>query len=251
MSLDSSLPSTNMQPGLPPPVEVDDLPILGPFLDEPGARRRLDRGEDLAVRAHLDVELAGVGLLVFASRAGVLHDEALHRTRRSQVHLQEQGPVFGAPPVGLASRDAAVHGLLRPLIRAAGHASRGGTAEREVLAAVGPVDLELVDPGGRLSAVGRTNDIQADEAGFDRRLDHVRRRPRIPGVLPDALAPHRPAFLGRLPEPLLHVRRPSRPPGCCPSGPAPSGRAARAVRSGTSPPRRARRRSATGSSASP
>jgi hypothetical protein len=38
------------EPGLPPPVEVDDLAILGPLLDEPRARgRRLDRGERLAV----------------------------------------------------------------------------------------------------------------------------------------------------------------------------------------------------------
>ena len=205
MSLRLQLAVDEQEPGLPPPVEVDELAILGPFLDESGARGRLDRGEDLSFRAHLDVELAGVGLLVFASRTGVLHDEALHRTSRSQVHLQEQGPVFGAPPVGLPSRHAAVHGLLRPLILAAGHTSGGGTAEREIHPAIGPVDLELVDPGDRLPAVGRTDDVQADEAGFDRRLDHVGRRPRIPGALPDALAPHRPAFLGRLSQPLLHV----------------------------------------------
>ena len=152
-------------------------------------------------------------------------------------------PVVRAPPVGLASRDAAVHGLLRPLVLAAGQASRGGTAEREILRAVGPVDLELVDPGDRLPAVGRADDVQADEAGVDRRLDHVGRRPRVPGVLPDALAPHRPAFLGRLPEPLSSRPRPPRPPGRCPSGPAASGRAAQAARPGTSSPRRARRRS--------
>ena len=39
----------------------------------------------------------------------------------------------------------------------------------------------------------------------DRRLDHVGRRPRIPGLLPDAPGPHRPAFFGRSAEPLLHV----------------------------------------------
>ena len=181
------------------------LAILGPLLDEPGAGRRSDRGEGLSVVTQLDVELAGVGLLVFASRTGVLHDEARHRTNRSQIHLQEQGPVFSAPPVGLASRHAAVHSLLRPLILAARHTSSGGTMEREVHPAIRPVDLELVNPGHRLPAVGRTDDIQADEAGFDRRLDHVGCRPRIPGALPDAPAPRRPAFLGRLSQPLLHV----------------------------------------------
>jgi len=84
--------------------------------DEPGARRRLDRGEHLAFRADLNTELAGVGLLAFTSRTGMLHDEARHPTSGSQVHLQEQGRILSAPPVGLPSRDAAVHGLLRPLI---------------------------------------------------------------------------------------------------------------------------------------
>ena len=171
----------------------------------PAPVRRSDRGEGLSVVTQLDVELAGVGLLVFASRTGVLHDEARHRTNRSQIHLQEQGPVFSAPSVGLASRHAAVHRLLRPLIRAARHTSSGGTMEREVHAAIRPVDLELVNPGHRLPAVGRTGDIQADEAGFDGRLDHVGGRPRISGALPDAPAPRRPAFLGRLSQPLLHV----------------------------------------------
>ena len=179
--------------------------MLGPLLDEPGARRRGDRGEGLAFVAQLDVELAGVGLLVFASRTGVLHDEARHRTNRSQIHLQEQGPVFSAPPVGLASRHAAVHRLLRPLIRAARLTSSGGAMEREVHLAIRPVDLELVNPGHRLPAVGRTTDIQPDEAGFDRRLDHVGGRPRIPGALPDAPGLHRRVFLGRLSQPLLDV----------------------------------------------
>ncbi len=92
-------------------------------------------------------------------------------------------PVFGAPTVGLPSRNATVHRLLRPLIWTAGQTSSGGTAEREILAAIGPVDLELVDPGDRLPAVGGTGDVQADEAGRNRRLDHVRGRPRIPGVV--------------------------------------------------------------------
>ena len=155
--------------------------------------------------AHLDVELAGVGLLVFASRAGVLHHEARHRTGRSQVHLQEQRPVHGAPAVGLPSRDAPVHGFLRTLIRAAGQTSSGWAAEREIHAAVRPVDFELVDPGKRLPAVGGTGDVQADEAGFNRRLDDMGGHPRIPGVFPDALAPHRPGFPGRRADPLLHV----------------------------------------------
>ena len=194
-----------MEPRLPPPVEVDELAILGPLLDEPGARRRGGRGEGFSVGAQLDVEVAGVGLLVFASRTGVLHDEARHRPNRSEIHLQEQGPVFSAPPVGLASRHAAVHRLLRPLIRAARRTSSGGTVEREVHPAIRPVDLELVNPGHRLPAVGSTGDIQADEAGVDRRLDHVGRRPRIPGALPDAADLHPRAFLGRLSQPLLHV----------------------------------------------
>jgi hypothetical protein len=141
------------QPGVPPPVEVDDLSILDPLLDEPGARRRSDRGEGLSFRTQLDVELAGVGLLVFASRTGVLHDEARHRTNRSEIHLHEQRPVFGAPSVALPSRDAAVHRLLRPLIRTARQTSSGGTVERKVHAAIRPVDLELVNPGPRLPAV--------------------------------------------------------------------------------------------------
>src|SRR5687767_15993757 len=97
--------------------------MLGPLIDEPGARRRGNRAEDLSVVAQLDVELAGIELLVFASRTGVLHNEARHRTNRSQIHLQEQGPASSAPLVGLASRHAAVHSLLRPLILAARHTS--------------------------------------------------------------------------------------------------------------------------------
>ena len=238
------------QPGLPPPVEVDDLAILGPLLDEPGARRRRDRGEGLSVVAQLDVELAGVGLLVFASRTGVLHDEARHRTNRSQIHLQEQGPVFSAPPVGLPSRHAAVHRLLRPLIRAARQTSGGGTVEREVHPAIRPVDLELVNPGHRLPAVGRTGDIQADEAGVDRRLDHVGGRPRIRRCAAGragsaSTSVPRPAFPAASSRP-----RPFLPPGRCPSGPRSSRRAGPAARSGTSPRDRARRRSPTGRSAS-
>ena len=86
----------------------------------------------------------------------MLHDEARHRPDRSQIHLQEQGRVVSAPSVGLASRDAAVHGFLRPLILAARQTSSGGTIEREVHPAIRPVDLELVNPGHRLPAVGRT-----------------------------------------------------------------------------------------------
>ena len=193
MSRRCSLPSTKWSRGFPPPVEVDDLSILGPLVDEPGARRRGDRGEALAVGAQLDVEVAGVGLLLFASRAGVLHDEARHRTSRTEIHLQEQGIVVSAPAIGLASRHAAVHRLLRPLIRAARLTSSGGPIEREVHLAIRPVDLELVNPGHRLAAVGRTADIQADEAGVDGRLDHVGGRPRIRGALPDAPCPRRPA----------------------------------------------------------
>ena len=92
-----------------------------------------------------------------------------------------------------------------PSIRAAGQASSGWTAEREIHAAVRPVDLELVDPGTRLAAVGGTGDVQADEAGFNGRLDDMGGHPRTPGVFPDALAPHRPGFPGRRADPLLHV----------------------------------------------
>jgi hypothetical protein len=77
--------------------------------------------------------------------------------------------------------------------------------EREVQLAIRPVDLELVNPGHRLPVVGRTVDIQAHEAGFDRRLDHMGCRPRISSALPDAPAPCRPLFLGRLSQPLLHL----------------------------------------------
>ncbi len=77
------------EPCGPPPVEVRNIAILGPLIDEPGARRRGDRGERLSFAAQLDVELGGVGLLLFASRTGVLHHEARDRTNRSQVHLQE------------------------------------------------------------------------------------------------------------------------------------------------------------------
>src|SRR5262245_34361136 len=77
--------------------------------------------------------------------------------------------------------------------------------KRQVHAAIRPVDLELVNPGDWLLVVGRTDDVQTDEAGVDRRLDHVSCRPPIPGALPYSLAPRRPAFLGRLSQPLLHV----------------------------------------------
>src|SRR6476620_6320292 len=100
----------------------------------------------------LDVELAGIGLLVFATRTGVLHDEARHRTNLSQIHLQEQGPVFRAPSIRFASCHAAVHRLLRPLLWTARHASSGGNVEREVNASIRPIDFELVNPGYRLPA---------------------------------------------------------------------------------------------------
>jgi hypothetical protein len=48
----------------------------------------------------VDVELAAVGLLAFPSRAGVFHDEPLHRASRSKIHLQEPGTPFRAPAVG-------------------------------------------------------------------------------------------------------------------------------------------------------
>ena len=124
-----------------------------------------------------------------------------------------------------------------------GAASRGGAIEREVQLAIRPVDLELVDPGHRLAAVGRTCDIQADEAGLDRRLDHMRRRPRVRGALPDAARPRRRTLPGRLAQPLRDGRRRSRPAGRCPSGPGQSRRAGPAARSGTWPRVRARRRS--------
>ena len=159
------------EPGGPPPIEVDDVAILGALLGEPGARRRSDRGEGLSFVTQLDIELASVRLLVFSSRTGVSHDEARHRTSRSQIHLQEQRPVSSAPAVGLTSRHTAVRSLLRPLIRVARHTARDGTVKCEVHPAIRPVDLELINPGDWLSTVGRPDDIQADEAGVDRRLD--------------------------------------------------------------------------------
>src|SRR6185295_3552857 len=186
-----------------PAVEVRDLTILGPLVDEPGARRRRHRGKGLSIVTELDIEVASVGVLAPASRACVLHDETRQRAGRSQIHLEKQRKVSRAPLVGYA----AVHSLLRSLILAARNTSGSGTVKREVHLAIRPVDLELVNPGGRLSAVRGTKDIQADEAGFDRWLDHVRRDPCIPGVLPDAPAPIRPAFLSRLSQPLLHVVR--------------------------------------------
>ena len=193
------------QPRVPPAVEIGQCAVLRALLDKRGARRGLHRGEELAIPAHLDVELARIGLFVLAARAGVLHHEALHRARRSEVHLEEQGPVEGGPAVGLPPGHAAVHGFLGPLVGAERHAARDRSAEREVLPAVRPVDLELVDSGHRLAAVGGADDVQADEPRLHRRLDRVGGRARVPAVFPDAPAPRRPAFLRRLPEPLLHV----------------------------------------------
>jgi hypothetical protein len=179
-----------IEPRVAPAIEIGELSILGPLVDESGARRRGNRGEGPSFVAQLDIEVAGVGLLVFASGAGVFHDEARHRPRRSQVHLQEQRKALSAPPVGLTSSHAAVDRLLRRLILAARRTSSDGTVEREIDAAIRPVDLELVNPGHRLPAVRRTGDIQADEAGVDRRLDDVSRCPCIPGAWPDAADPH-------------------------------------------------------------
>src|SRR5262245_27034624 len=111
------------EPGFPPPVEVDERAILGPLFDESGACRRRDGREGLSVGAQLDVELASVGLLVFSSRAGVLHNEALYLTNVSQIYLQEQRPVPAAPSVSEAFGHAPVHRLLRSLIRTTRHAS--------------------------------------------------------------------------------------------------------------------------------
>ena len=181
--------------------------MLGPLVDEPGACGRGDRGEGLAVVAHLDVEVAGVGLRLFASCTGVLHDEARHRANRTQIHLQEQGPLVSAPLIGLASRHAAVHGFFRPLILAARLTAGGGAIEREVLLAFRPIDLEFVNPRNRLSAVGRPTDIQPDETGIDRRLDDVGGRPCVGGALADAACLCRRVLLGRLSQPLLDVLR--------------------------------------------
>ena len=181
--------------------------MLGPLVDEAGACGRGDRGEGLAVVAHLDVEVAGVGLRLFASCTGVLHDEARHRANRTEIHLQEQGPLVSAPLIGLASRHAAVHGFFRPLILAARLTAGGGAIEREVLLAFRPIDLEFVNPRNRLSAVGRPTDIQTDETGIDRRLDDVGGRPCVGGALADAACLCRRVFLGRLSQPLLDVLR--------------------------------------------
>src|SRR4051794_12387690 len=106
-----------------------------------------------------------------------------------EIHLQEQWVVLGTPPVGLTSGDTAVDSLLGPLILAARNTSRGRTIQGEVRPALRPVDLELVDFGNRFPAVGRTVDIQADEARVRRRFDHVRRRSRTGASLPNAVAP--------------------------------------------------------------
>src|SRR3972149_4701613 len=78
-----------------------------------------------------------------ASRTGVLHDEARHRTNRSQIHLHEQGPVVSAPPVGLTSRHAGVPGVASR--RGRGPPAEGGpqvTAEAPLLR---PVDESRCD----------------------------------------------------------------------------------------------------------
>src|SRR5204862_1915170 len=137
------------------------------------------------VRAHLDVEVAGVGFLALASRAGVLHDEALDLTRRAEIHLNEVRPLLGAPAVGFSARDAAVDSLLRSPIGTAGNTSCGGTAERQILRPVDSVDLELINPGDLIVVVvGRAADVQADETRFDGRLDQVGGRAAAAATLP-------------------------------------------------------------------
>ena len=89
-----------MEPRLALPVEIDEPARVGPLVDEPGARGRDDRPEDLSIVAQLDVELAGIGILVFPSRTGVFHDEARHGTNRPEIHLQERAPALSAPLVG-------------------------------------------------------------------------------------------------------------------------------------------------------
>ena len=220
-----------LEAGHAPSVEVPEAAIVGPLVDEVGAGRGRDGGEVLSVDARLDVEVPGVGVLVLAARARVLHDEALHRARRAKIHLQEQGPALGAPLIGLPAGDAAVHRVLRTLIGTAGHASRRGAAEREILRRVGAVDLELVDPGDRLSAVRRADDVEADETRVDRGLDHVRGRPvaaagfahalgSLAGVFFGGLAKPRPHVLERLSDPdTVHQRRVDRAAPSQPLGP--------------------------------
>ena len=70
-----------LQPRVAAAVEVDEPAVGSALIHEPGARGVHHGGEDLAVPAHLDVEFAGVGLLVLASGAGVLQHERLHLDR--------------------------------------------------------------------------------------------------------------------------------------------------------------------------
>src|SRR6185503_13169285 len=70
---------------LPAPVEVGDLAILGPLLNESGTSRRSNRGEGLSVVTQLDVELASVGVFALAPGTGVLDDESGHRASRSEI----------------------------------------------------------------------------------------------------------------------------------------------------------------------
>ena len=164
----------------------------------------------------------------------MLHDEARHRTNRSQINLQEQRPAFGAPRVGSTCRHASVHGPLWPLIGRARRTASGGTAEREILPAVRPVHLELVNPGHRLATVGRTGDIQTDDARVDRRLDHMGRRPCIPGAT-DAPGSHERVFVCRFSQPLLHLVRRFSLADAVDEGRSSSARGGRAARYGTSP----------------
>ena len=206
MFADSSLPSTNCETGL-------------------AAARRSTMSARYSVRsstnpAPMDVSTVvkalpsvltwmlnsrGVELLAFASRAGVLHDEALHRgeSRRDPPAGTAAGPpehqLSASPPATLpftafsgprSCRQGTLLVAGRSSARFAGHRARTPRTRR---------------CWRRVAAVGRASDVQPDEPGFNRRLDHVRRRPRVAGALADALAPHRPAFLGRLAEPRLHV----------------------------------------------
>ena len=121
--------------------------MVGTLVDEARVGRRRDRREGRAVRAHLDVEFAGIEIFALTTRAGMLDHEAIDRPRRAKIHLQERAVPFGAPAVGLPSGHAAVHRLLGSLVGTAGRLGRRGTAKGEVLPSLGSVDLELEDSG--------------------------------------------------------------------------------------------------------
>ena len=127
---------------------------------------------------------------------------------RSRVHQLSVSPPVTLPFTAFSG----------PVIRAAGQAARGRTAEREVCRAVGPVDLELEDPGDGCPAVRWPDDFRRTN------------RASTAGSITCVVVPlsvccrtrrlRTTSALGRRAKPLSSRRRPSLPPGCCPSGAA-------------------------------